>query len=171
MTKKRNLITALVLFSIVLCVGIVYAATAGLLTFTGSATLSENVRLDIVSASAATSPGTSLEATAGISVSGDKQTATLTANLEYPGDKATYTFSVQNTGSVDAEITGMTLTPVSGTGSSYVTLGGNYATLDGEEIYVSTTEGPYTITLEWTGNSGGVGKEVEYEIKFTYAAL
>lgn len=107
MRNKRNLTAVLAIFCFILAVGIVWAATRGMLTFSGTVHLNSSVELEIVTAKAAVSKDSSEECKASVSFSGAE--ATLVAELASVNDEVNYTFSIKNIGNVDAKIKGMTV--------------------------------------------------------------
>ena len=166
MKKKKNRLSALlVLFAIVLLVGFAYAALSGTLTFNGNVTLGGNVELEIV-------PTTSSDSTAGGSTGTmtliDGQNADIDVTLTAPGESITLSFQVQNTGTLDALINGITTTNP----NSEFTITGDYTDLDGETVAVGATEPllPVDITVTWpsTGDPNADAGDYTFTITLDY---
>jgi len=160
--NKKKLATVLAIFSLILAIGIVYAAVAGTLTFNGTVNLDDFVKLDIVNASVN-------DAGSSINVSPDKQSATLVANPAAPGDAVTFSFKVQNVGNADAVIDSVVLTDVNGALVGDVTISGDYDLLENEIVQIGDTTGSYTIIVTWDSAAVSAAGTDTFKVTMDYS--
>ena len=92
--NKKRLSTVAVAFAIIFVAGVVYAATAGALTFQGTVTIDPNANLVLSSSDSS------------VSISSDGQTATFTIEFADASDTVSVPMKVANEGNVDALIAG-----------------------------------------------------------------
>ena len=159
-SRKRNaLVLALIVLLLATAVG--YALFASNLTITGTA--AADGLWDVHFENAAVSP-TKAGNTAVISNSatGTDDVLTVNVTLSYPTDSSTVTVDVVNAGTADAILTGITITPTAGSGS---TLSGDspVAVIDNILQMNLNTEG-------WAANSKTIaaGESDSFGITFTW---
>lgn len=162
-------------FGIFLLGGIVYAATTGILTISGTVTRGDAVDLDFINATCATQVTTGVEAGDGYTTTGAtsgnyncgvaiSDVSPATANgtndkldfgiyLREPGDTNTITFYIKNVGSVPALLDGVAISTTGFTGDATdnaINLSGTYTGLStSQTLAVGATAGPYTIVVDW----------------------
>ncbi len=106
MTKNRNIIIAVLLIAILL-ISVAYSALATQLSINGTAEIISEWNVKITSV-------TAQDVSEGCSAGKPKftdTTVTLEAELTKPGDYITYLVMVENTGTLDAVLENITLTP------------------------------------------------------------
>lgn len=172
-TKKNYLIIALVIILLVLAVG--YAAFSGTLTITGTATANGTWDVHFANASVTPTEGN----TATINTTGASDTLTVSVNLAYPGDGATVAVDIVNEGTIDAKLTGFTVT---GTGSTSFSQSENVYQDDAIKVtvpemttgeVVAGTDGVchFKFDVEWDETVTEVdegGQTATFEITFDY---
>ena len=166
MRKNRKHLFALMLgLAVLLLVGFVYAAITGTLIFNGNVTLGADLELTIVptTATATTSGGST-----GTMTLIDGQNAEIDVNLTEPGESVTLSFKVENTGSLDALINGIT---TANTNTEFV-ISGDYTDLDNEVVAVGTffplTEVDITVTWPITGDANTDAGDYTFTITINY---
>jgi len=113
--KNKKLVSLLVAFALVLTTGAVYATAIGVLTFRGDITLLEGLKLEFVDVDATGTPTNPLDiltvgtATIEAGTSTYDDVLEFTIDLAAPGSEITFEFTVENTGSVAAEISGFSI--------------------------------------------------------------
>ena len=173
-SKKNYLIIALIVILLALAVG--YAGFTQNLQITGTATA--KVNWDIHFENATTSNAT---IAAMPTLTDNNHKMNVSVNLKKPGDTATVTVDIVNKGSVDATLTGFTITaengqstPISGTGGVY-TEGAIKMTLQelttNTELVNTTGKLTYTMTFEWPSdyNTESVDDTANFVITFDYS--
>jgi hypothetical protein len=115
MRKRKYMYTILALVG-VLALGIVYAATTGLLNFSGTAVINPNVK--VVFDSARIENGTASDT---YSISPDGQSLTFSVNLAGQDDYADIYFALANTGNVPVVLGNLTDTTPGADGTVTVT--------------------------------------------------
>ena len=106
-TKGRNIIIGTLLAAVaIMAVG--YAALAQTLQINGTATISSNWNVAITGITEGTPTGSATNKTPATS---NGTTATFDVNLVKPGDKMVYQVTVTNSGTLNAKLTGLTVTP------------------------------------------------------------
>lgn len=123
---KNALIGALLAVVFVMAVG--YAALSQTLTITGTATVTDqsqnwNVHFNEEKTSGSgvvdtvTGTGGTVNPSGTIQFSDNNHTATLDATLIQPGDSVTFTLTIENEGSITADLNDLVITPTDGGGS------------------------------------------------------
>ena len=167
MKKSKNyLIIALVVILIALAVG--YAAFSQNLKITGTANANGTFALEFVQANC---KGTKASTTATVStVDSTNDTLTVSVTLAYPGDGETISVDILNNGTVDAKLTGVTVTETSGTaiedGDIIVTMP-TLAT-DGTEIIEAAEHCLFDFTVEWAADSEVDSATTTFDIVLEY---
>ena len=166
MRRNRKYLFPLMLgLAVIILMGFVYAAITGTLIFNGNVALGADLELTIVptTASASTSGGST-----GTMTLIDGQNAQVDVNLTEPGESITLSFKVENTGSLDALINGITTT---NTNSEFV-ISGDYTDLDNEVVAVGTffplTEVDITVTWPSSGNANTDAGNYTFTITINY---
>lgn len=162
-------------FGIFLLGGVVYAATTGILSISGTVTRGDAVDLDFINASCATQVTTGVETGDGYTVAGAAggdyncgvtiaDVTPATANgakdklnfgvyLREPGDTNTITFYIKNVGSVPALLDSIAVSTTGFVGDATdngISLSGTYSNLaTGQTLAVGGMAGPYTIVIDW----------------------
>ena len=174
MTKQKNSKKYLILVLIVLllALGLGYAAFSDTLTITGTANASGSFDLQFTAASVTSSQGCTANATIGTdsnSDANDKITVTV-QNLAYPGAGAVISATIENKGTINAKLTGITPTDITGNSSAIVISGlDQYAT--GESIAAGSTctvqftvyWDPSVTTLTTSDSNFSFNLELQYE--------
>jgi hypothetical protein len=154
--SKRRLTALSLIFALIFTVGVVYAATTGVLTFSGTATLGADVELRIISLTPAL-----------MTVSTDGQTATITVSFDAPGDFEEIYFMVENTGAVAVIVTAIDDSSV----QAPLKLGGNYATIMGATFDPAADEF-YELIVEWeAGVNDSASGTFTFTITIDYAIV
>ena len=105
--KGRNVVIGALLAAVaIMAVG--YAALAQTLTITGNATITSTWNVAITAISEGTPTGGATNRTPAKYTG---TTATFDVDLKNPGDKMVYEITVKNSGSLNAKLTGLTVTP------------------------------------------------------------
>ncbi len=105
--KGRNLVIGVLLAAVaIMAVG--YAALAQTLTINGTATISSNWDVAITDITEGTPTGSAANRTEATHTG---TTATFDVTLNQPGDTMTYVVTVHNGGTLNARLTGLTVTP------------------------------------------------------------
>ncbi|MBS7020938.1 MAG: hypothetical protein KH135_03600 [Firmicutes bacterium] len=104
--QRNYVIVALVCAIMIMAVG--YAALAQTLTINGTAAISSTWNVAITGISEGTPTGTATNKTPAAYTG---TSATFDVDLKSPGDKMVFDITVSNTGTLDAELTGLTVTP------------------------------------------------------------
>ena len=106
-TKGRNLVIGVLLAAVaIMAVG--YAALAQTLQINGTATISSNWDVAITDITEGTPTGSAANRTP---ANHTGTTATFDVTLNQPGDTMTYVVTVHNGGTLNARLTGLTVTP------------------------------------------------------------
>jgi len=106
-TKGRNLVIGVLLAAVaIMAVG--YAALAQTLQINGTATISSNWDVAITDITEGTPTGSAANRTEATHTG---TTATFDVTLNQPGDTMTYVVTVHNGGTLNARLTGLTVTP------------------------------------------------------------
>ena len=139
--KGRNIVIGALLAAVaIMAVG--YAALAQTLTISGTASISStwNVAITDITEGDATGNATNAEG----SPTHDGTSATFNVNLVKPGDKMVYEITVHNGGSLNARLTGLTVTP------NTTAATGIYYKVTGVEVNTTTLNAgaDNTITVE-----------------------
>ena len=106
-TKGRNLVIGVLLAAVVI-MAVGYAALAQTLQINGTATISSNWDVAITDITEGTPTGGAANRTP---ASHTGTTATFDVTLNQPGDTMTYVVTVHNGGTLNAKLTGLTVTP------------------------------------------------------------
>ena len=137
--QKNVLIGTLLAAVLIMAIG--YAALAQRLTINGTATISSNWNVAITNITEGTPTGSATNKTA---ATHDGTTATFDVNLVKPGDKMVYEVTVTNSGTLNAKLTGLTVTPNDpGAKGIYYKVTGveqNVTTLDASQTNTITVE-------------------------------
>ena len=164
MDKKNYVIIALVCAIAVMAVG--YSLLSQSLQINGNATITSNWNVAITGITEGDPQGTT--ATNAEAAEYDGTSATFNVNLVKPGDKMVYEITVSNEGTLNAELTGMTVNPsnTADTGIYYKVTG---VTQDETTLDASETN---TVTVEvgWvaTDTSTPTEKTVPLTVNLTY---
>ncbi len=139
-TKGRNIIIGTLLAAVaIMAVG--YAALAQTLQINGTATITSNWDVAITNITEGTPTGTATNKTP---ATHNGTSATFDVNLVKPGDKMVYEVTVHNGGTLNAKLTGLTVSPQdpADNGIYYKVTGvtENTTTLDAGEDNVITVE-------------------------------
>ena len=139
-THKKALIIALLAVVLVMSVG--YAAFAQKLNITGDATITSRWDVHFQQTGATYQANSTMGTTPSgqVLVDADGLTATFEASLISPGDTITYIVPIENTGTIDAKL-------------SNITLSGNNITPNQENLTAVSSDGniKYTVTSPGTG--------------------
>ena len=104
MRRKKNLITAIIVFCIILCAGIVYAATNGSLSFFGTVNIGDDVRVEYTDLYVISMQGTITSddiKQMDYTLNGN-QRIEIAVDFHEPGDKVDFMYTVKNVGNVNA---------------------------------------------------------------------
>ena len=183
--KKNRAIVVLIVLLIALAVG--YAAFQTVLTVNGTAT-GADVSWDVHFTSATKLYEVNTDGSKGSEVANTRGTVTLgtasttgvdhthsvdvTVNLEYPGDEVLLETVIENTGSLDAKLTGFEVT---GEGNGLVVSTPTNSVITTGSDVISATNGTCTaqFLVKWDENAASFGDpennhEQEFHITFTY---
>ena len=151
--KGRNVVIGALLAAVaIMAVG--YAALAQTLTINGTASITSTWNVAITGISSGEATGT---ATNGSEPSFTGTSATFNVNLVKPGDKMVYEITVKNSGTLNAKLTGLTVTPEDPAESGiYYKVTGvtpNVTTLD------ATQTNTVTVEVGWAAGDATVPEE------------
>ncbi|MBS7020939.1 MAG: hypothetical protein KH135_03605 [Firmicutes bacterium] len=162
--KGRNLIIGTLLAAVaIMAVG--YAALAQTLNINGTAAISSTWNVAITGISEGTPTGTATNKTPATFTG---TSATFSTDLKSPGDKMIYTITVSNTGTLDAKLTALTVTP------STPATSGIYYKVTGVTVNTTTLAAgaTNTVTVEVGWNSADTTmpetKTVPLTVNMTY---
>ena len=171
--NKKNITFIIVVFAMFLVVGIVFAATTGVLTLNGSVSRGESVDLDFISVACSPAATTTGVPTGdGVTVSGvaggDYNCGVALSNglnpangandvltwgifLREPGDSQSITFSIKNVGSTSVDLSAISVDTSTGFGSSAgdISLSGTGTTISAACLDAGDIIGPFTINVSW----------------------
>ena len=149
---KNSLIGALLAVVLVMAVG--YAAFAQQLNINGSASITSKWDVHMKQEGSSSTPSSTMGTTptGSVTVNGGGLTATFSAQLVSPGDKMTFVVPIENSGTLNARLSNITLT--STTEDMDIDNGALTATTsDGNIKYTVTSPGNSTLT-----SGGGTAK-------------
>ena len=155
--KKRFAIIGA--FAVLFLVGVVYAATTGLLNFGGTARFNQNVKLDIIN-EAITDEG----AGESVVVNVGKDTLTFVVHLATPGETRYVTFKIKNVGNSDAILKTLSTTPPATNTGITVT----WPELQDVVVLSGETTSTYTIAVYWNPPYPGVTTDVALSATIDY---
>ena len=164
MKRNKNMLI-FSLLGVLVIMSIAYAAFSTALSISSSATIntSWNVGFDTTKTSgtgviAVTTGKSGATAPTGSISFTDAQHATITTTLNQPGDKVVYTFTIKNTGSLNATLTGASLSGASGCSinGKVCTSSNGYLKITATNpastsLVASTGSTTMTVTVEFTG--------------------
>ena len=153
---KNALIGALLAVVLVMAVG--YAAFAQQLTINGTSTITSKWDVHMTQTGASNTPSTVMgtNPVSTLSVATGGLSASFTAEFTSPGDKVTFVVPIENKGTIDAKLQGITLS--SSTAGMVIDQDGLTATTkDGNIKYTVTSPGKETLT-NTTGTANVVVK-------------
>ncbi|MCL2869820.1 hypothetical protein FWF48_03365 [Candidatus Saccharibacteria bacterium] len=180
-------------FGVLLLGGIVWAATSGLLSISGSVSRGTSVDLDFTNVSCispTTGYGTTGVTTTGSNggdygcgvtlgnrsgANGANDTLSFGMFLGEPGKTETVQFYIKNVGAVDADLSAVNVTNDAGFGDSAsgghdITLGGSYVDMTAQCIPTGTSIGPFTISATWPDGLTGASGDAQFAADLNYAA-
>ncbi len=158
---KRNYFI-IVLFLIVALLAVGYALFAESLSITGTATATGTFDLEFLTATVTSSSKAGMPTA---TISGDKNALTLAADtLLEPGANVLYTVEIKNVGSVDAELTGVT---INGDNDSDIDVTINPTPTTGTTVASGATH-TFTIEVKWLPSSSTGGKSINYSVTLDY---
>ena len=161
--KGRNVVIGALLAAVaIMAVG--YAALAQTLTINGTASITSTWNVAITGISSGVATGT---ATNGSEPSFTGTSATFNVNLVKPGDKMVYEITVKNSGTLNAKLTGLTVSPESPAGT------GIYYKVTGVEKNVTTLNAGLTnkVTVEVGWNSSDTTMPVQRTVPLTVSLV
>jgi hypothetical protein len=141
MNRRRNMLIVIGALSVFLLTAIVFAAAAGLLTFTGTALLNPGLKIDIVDEEII---GPDLSGDEEIRVVGEGQTLLFTVYLDVPGATRNVEFSLENVGNTAAQLG--TFDVVDDAPQGINVTWPNFAN---EVLEPTDVKGPFVIEVEW----------------------
>lgn len=157
--NRNYLIIAL--FLVVISLGVGYALFAESLTITGTASTTGTFDVEFYQASVQSSAFISAPTA---TISTDKNTLTLTASdLERPEAYVTYAVQIRNTGSIDAELLGVTIT-----GDTNEDLTVDTTTFVPGTVLASGATYDFTVTVEWPLSSETGAQSINYSVEIDY---
>jgi hypothetical protein len=183
-------------FAFMLVGGVVYAATSGVMQINGTVARGVNVDLDFVNvACASANLEQAVDTPAGIrgvtltgAAGGNYTCGTLLGNgagtngandvfnwgafLRSPGDSVTVNFSIENVGSVRADLVAISITDQTGLGSltGQIRLEGTGTTIEQQFINPGVTIGPFAITVTWPNDEPTATGEGTFAATLQYTA-
>lgn len=159
---KKSLIVALLAVVLVMSVG--YAAFAQQLNITGDATITSrwDVHFQEGAATYQTNSIMGTNPTGDVTVAGGGLTATFTAKLISPGDTITYTIPIENTGTINAKLSTITLNgsdlDIPSNGLTATSKDGNIrytVTSPGEDVLAPNNTAQLKIVAEFVNKTAG----------------
>ena len=161
--KGRNVVIGALLAAVaIMAVG--YAALAQTLKINGTASITSTWNVAITGITEGTPTGSATNAE---DVSYDGTSATFNVNLVKPGDKMVYEITVKNSGTLNAKLTGLTVSPESPAGT------GIYYKVTGVEKNVTTLNAGLTnkVTVEVGWNSSDTTMPVQRTVPLTVSLV
>lgn len=164
-SKKSNIVIVLVVLLLALAVG--YAAFSTNLTITGTATTKTgnwDVKFTAAEITQSTLAGTFEQNQA--TISEDKKTVNVAAYLQAPGDGAKVTATITNAGRINAKLTSLNVTPITG---ADITVTAPTLTADNENLAAGQSR-DFVFSVKWNENStdNASDKTANISITFTY---
>jgi len=159
MTRNKGIVTAIIAFTTIFMVSVVFALASGSLTMSGDYTFmpQANVELIIVNADFSSSTPIRIDQeyeesveVPGVLEGGDLHTMYIVVDLLFPGDKRIVEFSIQNIEAVSAKLDDLVVyDPEIETSGIKIT----WPNLKDVVILSGQTSGPYQIEIEWDINN------------------
>lgn len=171
--NKKTVTYIIITFIMFLIIGVVFAATTGILTLNGSVSRGDAVDLDFINVvcdpAAVTTGVTAGEGvTVGGAAGGDFNCGVSLSNgtnivngtndvltwgifLREPGDSQAITFSIKNVGSASVDLSALNVSTSTGFGSSTgdIELSGNGINISAQCLDPGDEIGPFTINVYW----------------------
>lgn len=144
-TRYKNLLIG-GLFSLILVMAIGYSAFATQLNINGTSNITSSWDVHIKSITPETPVGTAVNKSA--TVGDSKLSATFEAELLAPKDSITYTIEVENSGSLDAKLSGLTFTPGVSTAIAY-----SYSDIAKDDVVTAGGTKKFKVTVTYNNIS------------------
>jgi len=141
--KDKGILT-IMLCTVVVIMAVAYAAFSTTLTINGTASISSTWEVGFEQESSSCSDGSVVSVTGTL--------ATLAVELESPGDSVTCTLTVKNTGTLDAKLESIVVTPSGNAPITFTTSPAVGADLSTRPV-LAKTNGTETITVTATYNA------------------
>lgn len=156
--KTRAIMTPVILLSVLLVSGIVYAASTGNLTFTGTVGRNSNCNLNIEAATNVNPNSTTLyQPNSTVTVSVDattRETLSFSTDLTFKDPAKTIAFQIQSVGNCIQVLGNLSITGTPGNGVIVT-----WPNLNGMVLEPGTSSGPLIITVQWTTVSAATTTE------------